>query len=166
MHRIQIPTIHLDVLFRAAKEVTAPLFFLIASRPEIHIRDAFNEPFHNSFTLRIVLDDAYRPDADIKLFLESRFRDIKQKHSSLSQLQPPWPSEPDIARLVQKSSGQFIYASTVMKYIDSQYYWPPDRLNVIFGLSAPGDDIPFASWTPSTVTSLLQSPILTKSWTS
>jgi hypothetical protein len=45
---------------------------------------------------------------------------------------------------VEKSSGQFIFASTVAKYVNSHRHWPPDRLKVIFGTSETGQETPFA----------------------
>ena len=92
---------------------------------------------------RIVLDDSYRPDDDIKLSLQSRFDEIKQNHP-LCNLPPKWLSDSEIVCLVEKSLGQFIYASMVMKYLDSTHSWPTDRLNIIFRLSNPGIDTPFA----------------------
>ncbi|KDR70136.1 hypothetical protein GALMADRAFT_888788 [Galerina marginata CBS 339.88] len=131
----------LNIFLDAVKQLTIPLFFLLASRPDPLIRDTFNEQPLHSLTTRIVLDDSYKPDTDIKRFLESRFNDIKQKHPLLLN---SWPSELNIKLLVQKSSGQFIYASTVMKYLDSSYHWPPDRLDSVFGLSAAATDNPLA----------------------
>jgi len=71
------------------------------------------------------------------------FHDIKRRHPSSTSL-PSWPSEEDIEQLVQKSSGQFTYASTVIKFIDSHRHWPPDRLNIIFGIFPCGKTTPFA----------------------
>ena len=48
-----------------------------------------------------------------------------------------WPSMDVIERLVKKSSGQFIYASAVMKYVSSIHYQPADRLNVVLGIRPP-----------------------------
>jgi hypothetical protein len=134
----------LDIFVAAITRLTVPLFLLVASRPEANIRDAFNAPFLSSSAMRIVLDDTYHPDADIRLFLKSRFQDIIRKHPRLQRLQPSWPSDVDIELLVQKSSGQFIYASTAMKYLDVFTHWPPDRLDVIFGLSTSRDGTPFS----------------------
>jgi hypothetical protein len=94
-------------------------------------------------TVRLALDDKYLPDEDIRTFLVSKFQDIKKRHPSGTSL-PSWPPENDIERLVQKSSGQFIYASTVIKFIDSHRHWPPDRLDIIFGLLPRGKTTPFA----------------------
>ncbi|KAF8802012.1 hypothetical protein BYT27DRAFT_7197473 [Phlegmacium glaucopus] len=134
----------LSSLATAVQEIPLPISFLVASRPEQTIRDAFNaEPFR-SMTRELVLDDSYRPDEDIKLFFQSKFDEIKQNHPLRNLLPPGWPSDPEIIHLVRKSSGQFIYASTVMKYLDSPHHRPTDGLDIIFGLSNPGVDTPFA----------------------
>jgi len=133
----------LSVFATAVQEIPLPILFLVASRPEQIIRDAFRTEPLVSMTRQLALDDSYRPNEDIKLFFESRFDDIKQNHPLHDLLPPDWPSHPELDRLVQKSSGQFIYASTVMKYLDSPHHWPTDRLEIIFGLSNPGIDTPF-----------------------
>jgi len=133
----------LQVILAAVNRHNLPFSFLIASRPEQKIREAFDEFTVVLITMRLVLDNKYLPDEDIRTFLMSRFRDIKQRHPSHTTL-PPWPSKLDIERLVQKSSGQFIYASTVIKFIDSHCHWPPDRLNIIFGILPRGKTTPFA----------------------
>ena len=108
------------------------------------IQDAFHVEPLLSMTRRLTLDDSYRPDDDIKLFLQSEFDEIKKNHPLRNLLPPEWPSDSEIVCLVQKSSGQFIYTSTVMKYLVSPYHWPTDRLDIIFGLSNPGINTPFA----------------------
>ncbi|KAJ3509453.1 hypothetical protein NLJ89_g5209 [Agrocybe chaxingu] len=128
----------LRVLSAASKDSQYPLIFLIASRPETSIRNAFRD-FDPSVET-IVLDDSYHPDADIKIFLESRFEEIRKNHPSGPQLPQAWPSEEQIQQLVRKASGQFIYASTVMKFVDSPNYLPQDRLGIIFELSRPRHD--------------------------
>ncbi|KAF8984542.1 hypothetical protein BDQ17DRAFT_1499330 [Cyathus striatus] len=55
---------------------------------------------------------------------------------------PNWPSESDLKILVQKSSGQFIYASTVIKYITNDRCDPCDSLNTIIDLKM-GDTAPY-----------------------
>ena len=133
----------LQVIQAAANQHNLPFSFLIASRPEQKIREAFDESTMGLLTVRLVLDNKYLPDEDIRTFLTSRFRDIKQQHPSRTSLLS-WPPEDDIERLVQKSSGQFIYASTVIKFIDSHRHWPPDKLNIIFGILPRGKTTPFA----------------------
>jgi len=135
----------LNALSTAVKDHHIPLCFLIASRPEQDIRQAFNDQNGlGSLSFRIALDDTYKPDHDIRVFLQSTFDEIKRKHPSKAHFPASWPSSEDIRRLVRKSSGQFIFASTVAKYVNSNRHLPPDRLKIILGQSAPGQDTPFA----------------------
>jgi len=135
----------MNALSTAVKHLHIPLYFLIASRPEEDIRRAFNDQNGpGSLSFSIALDDTYRPDADILVFLQSTFDEIKRNHPSRAHLPASWPSWEDIWRLVEKSSGQFIFASTVAKYVNSHRHWPPDRLKIIFGQSNPGQETPFA----------------------
>ena len=134
----------LGVLLLAAELRDVPLIFLIASRPEQHLRDCFEDKTLGPLTTRLVLDNKYHPDSDIRVFLQSKFQDIRETHSSRAHLPQSWPLEEDIDRLVEKSSGQFIYASTVMKFLYSPRHWPPDRLAIIFGIIPRGKSTPFA----------------------
>jgi len=135
----------LNALSIATKDLRIPLCFLIASRPEQDIRKAFNDQNGlGSLSFSLALDDTYQPDHDIRVFLQSTFDEIKRNHPSRAHLPPLWPSQRDIQGLVEKSSGQFIFASTVAKYVKSHHHWPPDRLKIIFGQSEPGQETPFA----------------------
>ncbi|KAF8898039.1 hypothetical protein CPB84DRAFT_1847946 [Gymnopilus junonius] len=113
----------IESLLYAVQQLSVPLFFL---------------------TTTLVLDDTYHPLDDIKVLLVSKFDNIKRKHPARRRFPNPWPTEEAILELVNKSSGQFIYATTVIKYIESRRHLPPDRLHIILGLSDPGNDTPFA----------------------
>jgi hypothetical protein len=135
----------LDALSTAVKHLHIPLCFLIVSRPEQDIRQAFNDQNGlGSLSFSIGLDDTYQPDEDIQVFLQSTFDEIKRNHPSRAHFPTSWPSSDDIRWLVKKSSGQFIFASTVAKYVNSHRHWPPDRLKIIFGQSELGQETPFA----------------------
>ena len=69
---------------------------------------------------------------DIRVYLRDGFDRIKKIH--FAHFTSDWPSDDDIERLVQTSSGHFIYASTVMKYIENYYDRPQRRLDVILNL--------------------------------
>ncbi|KIM34988.1 hypothetical protein M413DRAFT_449946 [Hebeloma cylindrosporum] len=127
-----------------ATRMHIPLIFLIASRPEQHLRDCFEDKTFGPLTTKLVLDDKYHPESDIRIFLASKFQEIRETHRSRAHLPQSWPLEEDIDRLVEKSSGQFIYASTVMKFLNSPRHWPPDRLAIIFGIIPRGKSTPFA----------------------
>ena len=56
----------------------------------------------------------------------------------------PWPSKGVIDRLVHKSGGYFIYASTVVKFIDEDFS-PQERLDQVLDSAVPSlDSAPFA----------------------
>ncbi|TFK34229.1 hypothetical protein BDQ12DRAFT_562876, partial [Crucibulum laeve] len=121
-----------------------PLSILITSRPERSIRNAFNLPEVNNISLSLVLDDSFNPDSDIKIFLVDKFDEIKHQHPLAYHIKTNWPSEDEISQLVSKSSGQFIYAATTMKFVGSYSHRPQERLNIILGLSVAGNEVPFA----------------------
>ena len=135
----------LEVLSAQVKLLEVPIIFLITSRPEQQIRVAFSKPELDSQTWAIALDEDLNPDDDIRVFLEDKFRELKKNHPSGSHLPDQWPSEDDIGQIVRKSSGQFIYAATVMKFMDCHRYPPVKRLKIILGAAAPSNkDSPFA----------------------
>ncbi|KAF9449273.1 hypothetical protein P691DRAFT_759216, partial [Macrolepiota fuliginosa MF-IS2] len=73
---------------------TSPLIWLIASRPEPHIRDAFSEgELQRAYGQMRVLVDSDQGRRDVEKYLRDKFADIRKKHrrsipSSLQQ----WPS--------------------------------------------------------------------------
>ena len=114
-----------------------PFRVLICSRAEPNIRDMFESELAD-LTHKISLDDKYEPDVDIALYLRSKFSEIVRKHRrnrGMRSLPLPWPSEKTIRILVSKASGQFIYAATVIRYVDVRHERPDDRLKTILGFS-------------------------------
>ncbi|KDR67130.1 hypothetical protein GALMADRAFT_22031, partial [Galerina marginata CBS 339.88] len=93
-----------------------PLIFLIASRPEHDIRHSFDVGYLKEITTSIALNDDYLPSDDIRLFLQDKFTEIKDTHPFKAHIPPTWPSLKVLESLVDKSSGQFVYASTVVKF--------------------------------------------------
>ena len=136
----------LQALGAAAAQLSDSVRFLVASRPEQAIRTSFNAPTLSRMTMGLPLDETYRPNADIKTFLYSRFSEIRRDHPLGAFLPEIWPPKGAVDALVTKSSGQFIYASTVMKFIESHHHRPNDRLNITLGVSKSGNDsdAPFA----------------------
>ncbi|KDR74922.1 hypothetical protein GALMADRAFT_70600, partial [Galerina marginata CBS 339.88] len=107
----------LDVISKALQHHRLPFLFLISSRPEPDIRTAFGFGYLNDISTQNPLDDNYLPSKDICLFLHDKFTEIKNSHPFRAQIPPDWPSDEAMQTLVKKSSGQFIYASTVVKFV-------------------------------------------------
>ena len=108
-----------------------PLRFLIGSRPESHIRDSFDQESLYTVTRRVILDEKFDPGRDIEVFLQDGFAKICTKNSILSHVEHPWPKEGIIDLLVQRSSGQFIYAATVLKFVGADFCSPTKQLALV-----------------------------------
>ncbi|KAF5322590.1 hypothetical protein D9619_000162 [Psilocybe cf. subviscida] len=116
----------------------------ITSRPEYNIVSIFRK--HENVVRRMELDDRWDPDDDIQTFLNSSFADIRRSHFYFRKhpVDHAWPRREDVETLVERSSGQFIYASVVLKYIKSEEnYNPAARLETILELKDNGDQ-PYA----------------------
>ncbi|KDR81210.1 hypothetical protein GALMADRAFT_24372, partial [Galerina marginata CBS 339.88] len=106
----------LQAIFQSIRRQSLPLVFLIVSRPEVDIFSYFNSPSAASIWTGLALDDSYYPSADIRLFLHEKLGEIKQTHRLANFMPPSWPSNDTVETIVERSSGQFIYASTVVKF--------------------------------------------------
>ena len=73
----------------------------------------------------------FRSGRDIGLLLRDGFAKICAEKSNLSHVKQPWPGEGIIDLLVQRSSGQFIYAATVLKFVDSEFCSPTKQLELV-----------------------------------
>ena len=108
-----------------------PLRFLIGSRPESQIRDSFDRESLCTVTRRVVLDETFKPGRDIQVFLQDGFAKMCAKNSILSHVEQPWPRKGIIDLLVQRSSGQFIYAATVLKFVGADFCSPTKQLALV-----------------------------------
>ena len=126
----------LDTIVQTVQHHNLPLLFLISSRPEQHISSAFASNFLYNNTLRLALDDSFLPDKDVRIFLQDSFTKIKQTHPLSNLIPSNWPAPELVNTIIKKSSGQFIYASTVMRHVSSIRHRPMDRLQEILGVSA------------------------------
>ena len=82
-------------------------------------------------TRRVVLDETFNPGRDIQVFLQDGFAKMCAKNSILSRVEQPWPEEAIIDLLVQRSSGQFINATTVLKFVGANFCSPTKQLELI-----------------------------------
>ena len=121
----------LDLLCETITVHKLPLRFLIGSRPESHIRDSFDQESLYRVTRRVILDEKFNPGRDIQVFLRDGFAKICANNSILSHIKHPWPGEGVIDLIVQRSSGQFIYAATVLKFVGAKFCSPTKQLALV-----------------------------------
>jgi len=134
----------LDMIFAIGKRSKFPFIFLVASRPELEISVAMGDGKIREGLTRLRLDADITSHGDIRRFLQDKFDEIRLTHPIRSDLPSSWPSSEDIDTLVYKSSGHFIYASTIVKFVSSPRHGPDHRLEIILDLRPKGKDLPFA----------------------
>ncbi len=121
-----------------------PIIVLFGSRRETQIQMAFNAREIDSILKQIPLDNNYHAEEDIQRFLVDRFDDIKLTHPLRKHLRHDWPSTEHVQEIVKKSSGQFVYASVVIKFVSVSSSSPSTQLDIVRGLRPAGRATPFA----------------------
>ncbi|KAM6493653.1 hypothetical protein JOM56_010014, partial [Amanita muscaria] len=88
----------------------------------------------------IDLDSIGDANHDIERYFNAEFSRIACER----KFDTTWPGHCIIEKLVCNSSGQFVYAATVIKYVDDQFNCAKAQLNVILGLKKCASASPFA----------------------
>ncbi|KAJ7501113.1 hypothetical protein B0H11DRAFT_754619 [Mycena galericulata] len=134
--RLFVQAIHLHQL---------PIRLLIASRPEPHIREILESDATSSICRRTALGADVSAYQDIRTYLRDEFSRVNSKYMARGVDLGPWPSQNSLELLVKKSSGIFIYAATIVRFVDDEYSHPADRLAAVLSLdprsTAPLDDL-------------------------
>ncbi|KAF3914645.1 hypothetical protein AA313_de0203084 [Arthrobotrys entomopaga] len=117
---------------------TVRLRIFITSRPEHYIRHSFNQVpsvGYQEFVLHNISPIVI--DKDISTFFKYYLNIVKQERA----FPPDWPGEQTIQRLVQSSSGLFIWAATACRFIENGGLFTEKRLSIILkGNSAKGPE--------------------------
>ncbi|KAJ6490924.1 hypothetical protein C8R45DRAFT_195205 [Mycena sanguinolenta] len=108
-----------------------PILFLVASRPEAHIRETFAEPSLAKYHRPLNIEQSFE---DVRKYLQAEFDRIHHQHQTMTAVPFRWPEAKILEQIVGTSSGYFIYASTVVKFIDDKRFHPAHRLDVILGI--------------------------------
>ena len=121
----------IEILIDASRECRLPFLFFITARAENHIVAKFSPPESVSVTYSLGLHD-FDAHADVRSFLLFRFSKFLSETPRLMRgVQRPWPSEEDMNCLVEKSSGIFIFASTLVDFVTDQRAAPRRRLQMV-----------------------------------
>ena len=147
----------LRLIGNALSKIHIPLRFLICSRPEPHIQEAFDSEVMTGITHTVSLNDKFKPDDDIRRYLIDEFARICGERK-LFKVSAGWPPGRTIDQLVSKSSGQFIYASTVIKFVDDIYDDPRRRLDIVLKTHPVNSASPFAELDQLYIQILSQQP--------
>ncbi|KAJ7879762.1 hypothetical protein B0H14DRAFT_3129563 [Mycena olivaceomarginata] len=111
------------------------LRFIVASRPEPHIRGVFDSSSSHYHSFNV--EQSFH---DVRKYLCDEFSRIHRDHSAMQNISSPWPARNVVEELVDKSSGYFIYASTIIKFIGDENYRPTVRLAMVQNTNSPGSE--------------------------
>ncbi|KAF5310890.1 hypothetical protein D9619_008211 [Psilocybe cf. subviscida] len=106
---------------------------LIASRDEAHLKMRFASMRQMVHTIHLD-NNTYNSKDDIEALVSALFDSIKSTHPLMVQDDlnlGTWPADDDINHIVSKSSGQFLYAATVMQFIAEPRRSPVDSLRTV-----------------------------------
>ncbi|KAF8144624.1 hypothetical protein K438DRAFT_577332 [Mycena galopus ATCC 62051] len=122
-----------EEILRAVRNCTAkynlPLRFIIASRLEPHICDIFQSPFYEGCYMSFNVVKSFD---DVRKYLRDEFERIHREHRhTMANIPLPWPSPNILEQLVGESSGHFIYASTIIKFVNDKNYRPTECLAIV-----------------------------------
>ncbi|KXN91226.1 hypothetical protein AN958_01910 [Leucoagaricus sp. SymC.cos] len=96
---------------------TAPLIWIIASRPEAHIQAVFSKAdVKNSYMEEDIPADSEEACRDVEAFLNASFTEIR------NAFPPPiiegrWPSNCDFLQIANAARGLFVFAQVVIRFI-------------------------------------------------
>ncbi|KAJ6458347.1 hypothetical protein C8R47DRAFT_150814 [Mycena vitilis] len=138
-HNVQQEVIR--VILHSARQQSS-LRFIMASRPEAHICETLAEPSYYGLYRDFDVEGCFE---DVQKYFVAEFARIHREHKSMTNIPRPWPPNEAIEHLVVKSSGYFIYASTVIKFVDDKNFRPTRRLEALENLVGIGGDSPFGA---------------------
>ncbi|TFK63692.1 hypothetical protein BDN72DRAFT_847361 [Pluteus cervinus] len=117
------------------KDICPSIKFLISCRPERHLQKVFEDTkFNLGNSYRTHLGQSPEDNEDVQKFLQYSFDRICQhcrKHGTMSIKDGLWPSKEKMEQLVKKASGQFVYAETVVAFVNDDNQDPVKLLDLI-----------------------------------
>jgi NACHT domain len=103
--------------------------FFITGRPDDRIRSGFKLPSLQTKELPLHDVDSATVNSDIKSFVTFQLDEIATRRRQ--SISGQWPSDRDIAVILKKTSGLFIIASVILRFIDSPFASPQKHLKLI-----------------------------------
>jgi hypothetical protein len=103
-----------------------PVKLLVTSRQEDSITNMFRSLSHVPLRLHQVALESV--EADVRRIFDAGFADIRQRRARDLGTEP-WPTRSQLDTLVHLTGPLFIYAVTVLKFVDAPRFSPKGRLN-------------------------------------
>ncbi|KAF8651178.1 hypothetical protein AX16_004833 [Volvariella volvacea WC 439] len=121
--------------YAAQRGLDQQIAFLVASRPEAHIKFEIESIIHNHpFQFRLPhlsLTETKESREDMRLILTTSFNDIyRRRRAFIDDRQ--WPPAGTIEHIINLAKGQFIYPLTIVRWLREEDGHPVQRLRSIF----------------------------------
>ncbi|KAF5360387.1 hypothetical protein D9756_004588 [Leucocoprinus leucothites] len=138
-----------ELIKEAAQKTHLPLLWLICSRPERHLKSTFSRLEYAHVCRREELVINEESHADVERFMRARFREVHHKYRDTISvgIDSPWPTEHDLAVIMEQVSGHFVVASVAERYVGDPFIGDPEAqlrslLSMLRGLSKVGTNNP------------------------
>jgi len=119
-----------SLLARLIRNTRLPIRnIIISSRPQPEIKSVMDSPRFADVLVVNELGDA--PD-NVNLYLRHALQNIHNSRGLSSFSSRRWPSEEDLTMLSKRSSGRFIFASTIIRHVNQDK--PQRRLTLLCGM--------------------------------
>ncbi|KDQ51917.1 hypothetical protein JAAARDRAFT_139623, partial [Jaapia argillacea MUCL 33604] len=102
-----------------------PIRFLVTSRTDTY------ELFRLDTSIRPLNLWDYSADTAIREFFVMELTNIRKKKHTLIAAKDAWPSQRQLDSLVEKAAGLFIYASTLVKFVEGKGGRPDEKLEEV-----------------------------------
>ncbi|KAF5357847.1 hypothetical protein D9756_001249 [Leucocoprinus leucothites] len=133
----------------AAQKKYLPLLWLICSRPERHLKSTFSRLEYAYVCRREELVINNQSRADVERYMRGRFKEIHHKYQDTISISVdnPWPTESDLAIILEQVSGHFVVASVAERYVGDTSVGDPEAqlislLSMLRGLGEVGASNP------------------------
>jgi hypothetical protein len=120
--------------YRGSRRLPLRMFF--TSRVEEHLRKKLEAPAARSVIYHLALQD-FDAANDIRKFFQHRFATIYHENHCLMRDVPwPWPSLWNLDALVEKAAGSFIFAFTLINFVNDGTDLPHRKLPIALAAHA------------------------------
>lgn len=120
-----------SLLFELISHCSTPFAVLLCSRAEEWLKEVFKVEAYSTITEELPLYQSHQVDSDIWHYLSKEFQRIcvLQRNARFMQtVNGPWPPLDIYRTLVDRASGQFVFATTAIRYVDDPYSVPQKQL--------------------------------------
>ncbi|KAJ3568637.1 hypothetical protein NP233_g5576 [Leucocoprinus birnbaumii] len=123
-----------NTIATSVRNQTTPFRWFITSRPEGPIKQTMRSPTVTPFVFQLELPVSRSADHEVLLYLTDEFQKIREARG----LDSSWPGEDILTLLVKRAAGLYVYATTVVRFINDNSFGPEDQLGIFlnFALNA------------------------------